>query len=150
MKHIKRYIGESKDGSILYGIASEIADKLRCNRVGNCVHFAELFVLEVGRRAPELLDTFHVVEGWVGWELGDGQLQQHTWIELEGGEKLDPTFVQFTKPFEDSESTYWAEYSGRKRARRFSGREYYEDTVGGTWFGERRELFPEMVFKSIK
>jgi len=33
--------------------------------------------LEVGRRAPELLDTFHVVEGWVDWELGDGQGIHH-------------------------------------------------------------------------
>jgi hypothetical protein len=142
MKHIKRYIGESEEGLILYNIAFELADTLHCDRVGSCVHFAELFVLEVGRRAPELLDTFYVIEGWVDWQQGDGVPQQHTWIELEGGEKLDPTFEQFTK-------WGWARYSS-KRARRFSGREYYEDTVEGTWFGERRERFPEQVFKSIQ
>jgi hypothetical protein len=140
MKHIKHYVSESREDFALYQLAEEIATKLHCDRVGNCVHFAELFVLKVAEMAPELLDRFIVVEGWVDWQHDDGVPQQHTWIELKDGEKIDPTFEQFTK-------WGWARYS-KKRARKFSGVEYYKDTVEGTWFGERRERFPEMVFKS--
>jgi len=127
------------DFEILKQVAKEVSNKLQCDRHGSCVHFAELFVEEVNNTHPELLKHFEVIEGHVNVWFGDGIPQQHTWIKLSNGEVIDPTFVQFTKLDET------AKYS-KKRPRSYTGQEYYDDGVNGTWFSLRREEHPDMVF----
>lgn len=124
--------------SPLQTIANEVASKLHCDKHGSCVHFAEEFVLAVFAQAPNLLDTFEVIEGYVDTPIGDGIPQQHTWIQLANGEKIDPTFIQFGR-----NSHY------RPRIKHsIPGREYLETTQGGTWFSRRREEHPDWFKKS--
>jgi hypothetical protein len=125
---------------LLNKIADKLADTMYCDRFGSCVHFAELFTEKVNEVNPNLLNCFKVVEGYVDWEYGDDIPQQHTWIELNNGEKIDPTFEQFTK-------YGWANFSN-KRAKRFTGLDYYEETIKGTWFSDKRKKFPEHIFKN--
>jgi hypothetical protein len=100
---------ESKnDLDLLKKIADNVSNKLHCDKFGSCVHFAEEFVLEVYGINPELLLGFFVIEGYVDWQHGDDIPQQHTWIELINGEKIDPTFEQFTKHG-------WANFSKKKK-----------------------------------
>jgi hypothetical protein len=137
MKYIKTF--ENYNDNALKVIAEELSQKLHCDRFGACVHFAEEFVLKVHQINPELLNQFFVIEGFVNWSHGDGIPQQHTWIELTNGEKIDPTYIQFTK--------YGTASYSRKIKNKFTGLEYYNDTIGGTWFSDRRKKFPEMIYK---
>lgn len=130
MDHIFEY-NEYDQISFLKEIAKKLADSLHCDRFGSCVHFAELFVLELEKHDPELLDVVEVIEGYV--IVGDEKLE-HTWIEV-FGEKIDPTIVQFPSVKKIIEKT------------RFSGKTYLKDTKMGTWWSERRDRFPEHVFK---
>ncbi len=115
----------------LKNIADELSNRMYCDRFGSCVHFAELFVDAVYDTNPKMLDCFDVIEGYVT------SGSEHTWIEV-GDVKIDPTFVQFT----DS-----VDYMGN--GKRYSGRKYYEDRDDDTWFRERRERFPNQVFKNV-
>lgn len=141
MKYIKLFenFNDNSDDNLLKQIATELSDTMRCDRDGSCVHFAEEFVLKVNKENPVLLNTFYVIEGYVNWSLGEGKLQKHTWIELESGEKIDPTYVQFTK--------YGRASYSRKVETKFTGLEYYNETISGTWYSERRKKYPEMFFK---
>lgn len=130
MDHIFEFNEYSKI-SFLKWIAEKIAKSLHCDRFGSCVHFAELFVIELEKQDPELLDLIEVIEGYV--IVGDEKLE-HTWIESDG-EKIDPTIVQFPSVKNIIEKT------------RFSGKKYLKDTKIGTWWSERRKKFPEHVFK---
>jgi len=123
----------------LHDVAEELSKKMYCDKFGSCVHFAEEFVLKINDINPELLNDFFVIEGYVDWEHGDDIPQQHTWIELESGEKIDPTYIQFTK--------YGSASYSRKIKAKFTGLEYYTETIAGTWFSERRKKYPEMFFK---
>lgn len=137
----KGFLNESEDTSkILIDIAQNLAEKMHCDIGGSCVHFAEEFTELVNSINPTLLDEFDVVEGWVDAKMGEGIPQEHTWIELHTGEKIDPTFSQFSK-------WGWAHYSKRKPVGRYSGKEYLISNAE-SWFKERRTKFPEMVFKS--
>jgi len=124
--------------SRLLEIAHNLSEKMHCDRFGSCVHFAEEFVVLVYGIDVKLLDEFFVIEGYVNWEHGDGIPQQHTWIQLADGGKIDPTFEQFTKYGR-------ATYSSIKH--KFTGLEYYNDTINGTWFSDRRKKYPDMFFK---
>lgn len=123
-------------------LAKDLSDKMYCDRFGSCVHFAEEFVDLVYRTDKKLLNCFYVVEGYVETSIDDGLPQQHTWIELKNGEKIDPTFMQFTK-YGD------ANYLDKIK-RKYTGQKYYDDGVGGTWFSERRKKYPEWFFKNLK
>lgn len=95
---LREFLNESTNNSYLIKkIADSVSDKLYCDRNGSCVHFAEEFVLEVYSINAELLSEFFAIEGYVDCKIGDVIPQQHTWIELTNGEKIDPTFKQFTK-----------------------------------------------------
>ena len=118
-------------------IANHISDKLHCDVVGSCVHFAELFVEKLHEINPHYLNCINVVEGYVDTPIGDGIPQQHTWIETESG-IIDPTFLQFTKYGK-------ARYMGKKKT--YTGMEYYQEGISGTWFSEKRKKHPEMIFK---
>ena len=136
----KGFLIESEDNAnILIDIAQSLSDKMHCDVHGSCVHFAEEFTELVNSINPNLLDEFDVVEGYVDAKMGEGVPQEHTWIELHSGERIDPTFSQFSK-------WGWAHYS-KKIARRYSGHEYLAETKG-SWFKERREKYPELIFKS--
>ena len=141
MKYIKLFenFNDNSDDNLLKQIATELSDTMHCDRYGSCVHFAEEFVLKVNEVNPEILNTFYVIEGYVNWSQGDGIPQQHTWIELESGEKIDPTYIQFTKY---GSASYRTQIKSK-----FTGLEYYNETIEGTWFSERRKKYPEMVFK---
>lgn len=128
---------------ILKGIAKKIANKLHCDRYGSCVHFAEIFVEEVNEEYPELLNDFDVIEGYVNVKFGDGIPQEHTWIKLNNGDIIDPTFSQFDKYDKN------AQYS-KKRTKVYSGQEYYDEGKEGSWFSERRKKLPSSVFKEEK
>jgi hypothetical protein len=123
---------ESSDIS-LEKIASDVSEKLHCDRFGSCVHFAELFVLEVERVAPNLLDTFLVIEGYVTTTAGKFE---HTWIETKDGTKIDPTFKQFV-----------GKVKSITKKRKLTGSQYLETTKKGTWFSKRRQDLPTAVFK---
>ena len=125
---------------ILKSIAKKIANKLHCDRHGSCVHFAEIFVDEVNKQYPDLLNDFEVIEGYVNVKFGDGIPQEHTWIKLSNGDIIDPTFSQFDKYDKN------AQYS-KKRTKVYSGREYYDEGKEGSWFSERRKKLPGSVFK---
>jgi hypothetical protein len=137
MKYIKTF--ESFNDNLLKELGNELAETMHCDRFGACVHFAEEFVLKVNEVNTDLLSTFFVIEGYVNWSNGDGKPQQHTWIELESGEKIDPTYIQFTKY---GRASYRTQIKSK-----FTGLEYYNETIEGTWFSERRKKYPEMVFK---
>jgi hypothetical protein len=128
---------------ILKGIAKKISNKLHCDRHGSCVHFAEIFVEEVNNQHPELLNDFDVIEGYVNAKFGDGIPQEHTWIRLNNGDIIDPTFSQFDKYDKN------AQYS-KKRTKVYSGQEYYDEGKKGSWFSERRKKLPSTVFKEVK
>jgi hypothetical protein len=132
---------KENDDSVLKNIADKVASSLYCDRFGSCVHFAEIFVEAVYKQDPNLLSQFDVIEGYVDTEIGEGIPQQHTWIELKNGDKIDPTFVQFTKY--DKNAVYL-----KKKQRRYTGEQYYKDTLDGTWFSDRRLKYPEMWFKN--
>jgi hypothetical protein len=128
---------------ILKSIAKKIANKLHCDRHGSCVHFAEIFVDEVNEQYPELLNDFDVIEGYVNVKFGGGIPQEHTWIKLNNGVIIDPTFSQFDKYDKN------AQYS-KKRTKVYSGQEYYDEGKEGSWFSERRKKLPSSVFKEEK
>ena len=137
---IREFLNEGLDSNkILFDIAKELSEKMYCDKFGSCVHFAEEFVLKINDINPELLNDFFVIEGYVDWEHGDDIPQQHTWIELKDGTKIDPTYEQFTK-------YGWVNYSN-KRPKKHTGLEYYIETLNGTWFSERRKKYPEQFFK---
>jgi hypothetical protein len=138
---ITEYLNENSNNyEILMQIANELADRMYCNEHGSCVHFAEEFVLKVNEVNPDLLNDFYVVEGYVDWEQ-DEKPQEHTWISLKNGEKIDPTFQQFTD---------YGKADYRKRIRKkYSALEYYNDTLKGSWFSERRKEFPSYIFKNL-
>jgi hypothetical protein len=125
---------------LLKSIAQEVSDKLHCDRYGSCVHFAEIFVDEVNEQYPELLNDFHVIEGYVNTKIGEGRPQEHTWIRLENDEIIDPTFLQFTQY--DTKSSY-----SKRKSKIYSGQEYYDQGKEGSWFSERRKQQPKTVFK---
>lgn len=127
---------------ILIDIANDLSEKLHCDRYGSCVHFAELFVEKVNQQNPELLNSFFVIEGYVNWSIENDLPKDHTWIELEDGTKIDPTFIQFT-----NYGKALASYSKRIR-KKYTGLEYLEG-IKGSWFEERREKFPEYIFKDV-
>jgi hypothetical protein len=135
MMNLQEYIRR-----ILKKVAKKLSNKLHCDRHGSCVHFAELFVEEINNTHPELLNDFDVIEGYVDVKFGEGIPQEHTWIKLSNDEVIDPTFIQFTKYDEN------AKYS-RKRAKSYTGQEYYDEGVKGSWFSKRREEQPDTVFK---
>lgn len=148
MNRIKKIIKEiikeeinnqQSTNKLLSKIADDLSQRLYCDRHGSCVHFAELFVKEVHKTNPKLLDDFYVVEGYVDCEIGDGIPQEHTWIELKDGSKIDPTFEQFT-------NYGWADYMN-KIARKYKGSYYYTETSKGSWFSKRREQYPDYIFK---
>lgn len=122
----------------LNSIANDLSNKLHCDKTGSCVHFAELFVLQVNKIDSSLLNEFNVIEGYVDTPIGDGIPQQHTWIELNNGEKIDPTFIQF------GNNSYYNERVENK----YTGTEYLKDTLKGTWFSERRKLYPDQFVKT--
>lgn len=149
MKFIKKpseiFLNENNSKNsldLLKKIAANISDRIYCDKFGSCVHFAELFVLEVNKIDSNLLSLFFVIEGYVEWQHGDDIPQEHTWVELINGEKIDPTFEQFTK-------YGWAIYSN-KISSRINGLEYYEETTKETWFSERRKKYPNQVYKTKK
>ena len=125
---------------ILKGVAKKLSNKLHCDRHGSCVHFAELFVVEINNTHPELLKECEVIEGYVDVKFGEGKPQEHTWIRLSDDEVIDPTFMQFTKYDKN------AKYS-RKRTKSYTGQEYYDKGVIESWFSKRREEQPDTVFK---
>jgi len=137
MNYLKTF--ENFQDDIIKSTANQLVETLHCDRFGACVHFAEEFVLKIHQINPELLNQFFVTERFVNWSHGDGIPQQHTWIELLNGEKIDPTYIQFTK--------YGTASYSRKIKNKFTGLEYYNDTIGGTWFSDRRKKFPEMIYK---
>jgi len=119
--------------SVLQKIADKVSSKLYCDIFGSCIHFAELFVLDVEKQDLSLLDTFYVIEGYVTTTAGKFE---HTWIETKDGEKIDPTFKQFQGKI--------LKITKRKK---FTGEEYLKDTKKGTWFSQRRQDLPKTVFK---
>lgn len=137
---MQKFLNEDRGlNQILIDIANDLSEKLHCDRHGSCVHFAELFAEKVNQINPELLNLFFVIEGYVNWSL-ESSPQQHTWIELEDETKIDPTFTQFTKYGK-------ASYSNRIY-KKYTGLEYLKETEG-SWFQERREKFPEYIFKDV-
>lgn len=137
--HFENFQKEKCDYNKLKKLAKELSDRMYCDRFGSCVHFAEEFVDLVYKTNKDLLDCFDVIEGYVDTPIGYGIPQQHTWIELKNGEKIDPTFIQFTK--------YGKAFYFKDIKKRYSGREYYEDGANGTWFSKRRKEHPEWFFK---
>ncbi len=141
MKYIKSFeeLNESNANCIDYlkKKAVDIANILRCDIHGSCVHFTEVYldsIVEDGNMY--CLNYITVVEGWVDCELGEGIPQAHTWIEIMG-EKIDPTFIQFGHD---------AEYSN-ERSTFYNGLDYYKKGQEGSWFRDRRKEFPDYVYK---
>jgi hypothetical protein len=140
MTKLFSYLESININETLEKIGKKIANTIRCDIHGNCVHFAELFVIAVAEEDDSLLDSFNVIEGYVDTKIGEGIEQEHTWIELKNKTKIDPTFEQFSTY--DKNSKYIT-----KRRRIYSGRKYYNDTIEDPRFSEKRKKHPERVFK---
>jgi hypothetical protein len=80
----------------LKNISDVISMKVDIERSGSCMLFAELFNRYVIENNPELMGYYKVVEGYVSPEEYSGIRLQHTWVELNNGDKIDPTFKQFS------------------------------------------------------
>ena len=117
---------------LLNKIADELSDTMYCERFGSCVHFAELFTEKVNEVNPNLLDCFDVIEGYV--KTNDGKFE-HTWIETNDKEKIDPTKIQF------------GTIKKITKKKTYGGEEYLKDKTD-TWFSERRKQFPQHIFKN--
>lgn len=141
LKSYENYSDIESDFEYLKNKANEISNILLCDKVGSCVHFAELFVEVVAKERFESLNSFDVIEGYVNSNIGGGIPQQHTWIELNNGEIIDPTFLQFSKYDKNSK------YINRKQ-KRYTGLKYYEENEKDSWFSERRKKYPHHVYKS--
>jgi len=96
-QRLKLLLIENDINTTLKRIGAEVASKLKCDSRGSCIHFAELFILEIEKVNPDLLNHFNVIEGYVS-ELN--YPQEHTWIELPNGGTIDPTIAQFGKDHE--------------------------------------------------
>ena len=139
MKLLKEYITKLLNENLepsneLKQYADEVSSNIYCDRFGSCVHFAELFVEKVSKENPSLLDNFNVIEGYV--VTNDGKFE-HTWIELQNGEKIDPTFEQFI-----------GEVKKIAKKKSYKGYDYLNDSTD-TWFKERRKQFPQHIFKNL-
>jgi hypothetical protein len=131
MKYIKTF--ENHNDNTLKVIAEELSQKLHCNRFGACVHFAELFTEKVNEVNPNLLNCFEVIEGYV--TTNDGKFE-HTWIETNDKERIDPTIIQFNGPIKN-----------RIIKKTYGGEEYLNDKRD-PWYSERRKKFPQHIFKN--
>jgi hypothetical protein len=130
---IREFLNEGLySNNTLIDIGKEISEKIYCDVFGSCVHFAELFVERVNEENPKLLFDFNVIEGYV---LTNNGKFEHTWIELKNGEKIDPTFKQFTGIIKKI-----------TKKKSYTGYEYLNDSTD-TWFKERRKQYPHYVFK---
>jgi hypothetical protein len=116
--------------------ANELSKKMYCDRYGSCVHFAEEFVELINRKNKKLLNNFTVIEGYV--YTNNGKFQ-HTWIELNNGTKIDPTFEQFNNQ----------KIVKITKKRKINAKDYLEDT-SDMWFKNRRIENPHYVFKNSK
>lgn len=76
-----------------YDIAKKIASRLDCTRSGSCGVFAVWFnnILLKHNFTSHKIVFGHVRQ--------DGMKFEHIWIELDNGEKIDPTIIQFDKNF---------------------------------------------------
>ena len=76
-------------------IAAKVARKIWCHKSGSCRYAAKDItkaLLDNG------LSDFQVVEGYVRQPSGEcGPRNQHVWILLGDGTKMDPTKIQFEK-----------------------------------------------------
>lgn len=130
---IREFLNEGLyPNNTLIDIGKEISEKIYCDKYGSCVHFAELFVERVNEENPKLLFDFNVIEGYVFTTAGRFE---HTWIELENGDKIDPTFEQFTGIIKKI-----------TKKKSYTGYEYLNDLTD-TWFKERRKQYPHHIFK---
>ena len=74
-------------------VAAEAARKIRCWKSGSCRYAAEEITKALVHQG---LLGFQVVEGYVRQPSGFyGPKNQHTWILLRDGTRIDPTFIQF-------------------------------------------------------
>ena len=103
MKHIKpihefsQLLENFKEPPIttLKNISDVISMNVDIERSGSCMLFTELFNRYIIKNHPELMEYYKVVEGYVSPEEYSLIRLQHTWIELNNGDKIDPTFKQF-------------------------------------------------------
>jgi hypothetical protein len=118
---------------LLNKIADKLSDTMYCDRFGSCVNFAELFTEKVNEVNPNLLNCFKVIEGYV--TTNDGKFE-HTWIETNDKEKIDPTIIQFIGTIKKI-----------TKKKTYGGEEYLKDKTD-SWFSERRKQFPQHIFKN--
>jgi len=140
MHHLKKFFEYNENSETIYQelkrISKEISKGLICDKFGSCVHFAELFTLKVGEKNTDLLNHFQVVEGYV---IDSGQKFEHTWVLLENGELIDPTFQQFSENGERQPIT--------KEVHVYSGKEYFDECENPSWWHQERIDAPEHVWK---
>jgi hypothetical protein len=76
-------------------IAAKVARKIWCHKSGSCRYAAKDITKALLDKG---LSDFQVVEGYVRQPSGEcGPRNQHVWILLGDGTKMDPTKIQFEK-----------------------------------------------------
>ena len=76
-------------------IAAKVARKICCRKSGSCRYAAKDITKALLDKG---LSDFQVVEGYVRQPSGEcGPRNQHVWILLGDGTKIDPTKIQFEK-----------------------------------------------------
>jgi hypothetical protein len=96
MKHIKLFESFEEPMTLLKNISNDISMEVNIERSGSCMLFAELFNRYVIENHPELIESYKIVEGYVSPEKYPYIKYTHTWVELNNGDKIDPTFKQFS------------------------------------------------------
>jgi len=135
-RKLKSLLIENDINTSLRRIGDQVASKLKCDSRGSCIHFAELFIQEVEKINPDLLNHFNVIEGYVS-ELD--YPQEHTWIELPNGDTIDPTIAQFGKDHEGHTDRIVYRGTGMDYLTNYMA---HDDT-----YEKERENFPTKYFK---
>ena len=119
MKHLRQYIRQ----------CLQSLEKIDCERDGVCMQVAELVTKCLFEKGFE---DFQVVEGyiWTEYGLDDQYPTEHTWIQLNTGEIIDPSESQFDK------------YGGI--AERIQGTAYDDEDE---YYGETKFYSPEEYLK---
>ena len=122
--------------SQLFDIANVCEGVINCSKFGSCIHFANQFVVSVSEYDRDLLSLIRIIEGYVRARIGEDYSDHpHTYILLNNGKIIDPTFKQFS---EHDRRSYLIE---GKIAESYTGEEYLKLALQDDDYSKERWKF---------